>query len=339
MAATVSKPTQSAPQAPQSHPESGVNKGGVPLYSTKYFQLCAIGGALACGPTHASVTPIDLVKCNSQTDPEHFGRGAIRGLKSILRGEVRNLGFRVGFPGIWKGVGPTLVGYSFQGAGKYGFYEYFAYHYGQWAGPEFSTKYRAVVWGAASASAEVLADLALCPFEAVKVRVQTNPQYAVGLVDGMKKMVAEEGFGTLYAGLVPLWGRQIPYTVCKFVAFEAIAEKMFSLMPKPKAELHVGEQLGVIFTSGYLAGILCAIVSHPADVLVSKINYLHTRGTFLQKATLIINGTAEKPGTGFSGLWVGLGPRIVMIGTLTGMQWFIYGAFKRAVGLPAPGGH
>jgi solute carrier family 25 phosphate transporter 3 len=35
---------------------------------------------------------------------------------------------------------------------------------------------------AASASAEVIADVGLCPFEAVKVRIQTNPQFARGLM-------------------------------------------------------------------------------------------------------------------------------------------------------------
>jgi len=41
---------------------------------------------------------------------------------------------------------------------------------------------------------------------------------------------------------------------------------------------------------------------------------------------------------GFSGLWKGLGTRIVMIGTLTGLQWWIYDSFKTAVGLAASGG-
>ena len=48
--------------------------------------------------------------------------------------------------------------------------------------------------------------------------------------------------------------------------------------------------------------------------------------------------TAGVKGIGFGGLWAGLGPRVVMIGTLTGLQWFVYGAFKTAIGLPAPGG-
>ena len=35
-----------------------------------------------------------------------------------------------------------------------------------------------------SASAEFFADIALCPFEAVKVKVQTVPGYAKGFTDG-----------------------------------------------------------------------------------------------------------------------------------------------------------
>ena len=32
------------------------------------------------------------------------------------------------------------------------------------------------------------------------------------------------------------------------------------------------EQLGVSFAAGYIAGVFCAAVSHPADNLVSKLN-------------------------------------------------------------------
>ena len=41
---------------------------------------------------------------------------------------------------------------------------------------------------------------------------------------------------------------------------------------------------------------------------------------------------------GFRGLWGGLVTRIVMIGTLTGLQWWIYDSFKTAVGLATTGG-
>jgi len=97
------------------------------------------------------------------------------------------------------------------------------------------------------------------------------------------------------------------------------------------------EQMGVIFTAGYLAGILCGAVSHPADTMVSKINKLKMEGGIGDKMKVIYYGTKEVPGIGFGGLWAGFLPRVVMIGTLTGLQWFLYGAFKAQVGLPTPG--
>ena len=35
-------------------------------------------------------------------------------------------------------------------------------------------------------------------------------------------------------------------------------------------------------------------------------------------------------------MWTGLGPRIIMIGTLTALQWFIYDGFKVVMRLPRP---
>ena len=38
----------------------------------------------------------------------------------------------------------------------------------------------------------------------------------------------------------------------------------------------------------------------------------------------------------FQGMWAGLGPRIIMIGTLTALQWFIYDGVKVQLRLPRP---
>jgi hypothetical protein len=44
------------------------------------------------------------------------------------------------------------------------------------------------------ASAEFLADIFLCPFEAVKVRMQTTlPPFANTMREGMSKIIAKEG--------------------------------------------------------------------------------------------------------------------------------------------------
>lgn len=93
-------------------------------------------------------------------------------------------------------------------------YEYFKKTYADIAGPENANKYKTGLYLAASASAEFLADIALCPFEAVKVRMQTTiPPPYTGTLDGFSKITAAEGYSGLYKGLYPLWGRQIPYTM------------------------------------------------------------------------------------------------------------------------------
>merc|ERR1712013_175295 len=114
---------------------------------------------------------------------------------------------------------------------------------------------------------------ALAPMEAVKVRVQTSPGFANTLREGAPKLLAAEGIKGFYKGLPPLWMRQIPYTMMKFACFERTVEALYKyVVPKPRADCSKGEQLAVTFAAGYIAGVFCAIVSHPADTVVSKLN-------------------------------------------------------------------
>ena len=84
---------------------------------------------------------------------------------------------------------------------------------------------------------------------------------------------------------------------------------IYARMAKPKSEYGKGTQIGVSFAGGYIAGILCAIVSHPADVMVSKLNANRKPGEAFGSAM----GRIYKD-IGFMGLWNGLPVRIVMIG-------------------------
>lgn len=62
-------------------------------------------------------------------------------------------------------------------------------------------------------------------------------------------------------------------TMMKFASFETIVELIYKhAIPTPKNECTKSLQLGVSFAGGYVAGVLCAIVSHPADNLVSFLN-------------------------------------------------------------------
>ncbi|KAI9588748.1 phosphate carrier protein, mitochondrial [Glossina fuscipes] len=285
--------------------------------SAKYFALCSIGGILSCGTTHTFVVPLDLVKCRLQVDQAKY-KNLFTGFKVTVAEE--------GFKGLAKGWAPTLFGYSAQGAFKFGLYELFKVYYSKALGEENAYLYRTSLYLAASASAEFFADIALAPFEATKVKIQTTPGFANTMREGMPKIMNEEGINGFYKGLVPLWMRQIPYTMMKFACFERTLELLYKyVVPKPRAECSKGEQLVVTFAAGYIAGVFCAIVSHPADVVVSKLN--QAKGSSALDVTRSL---------GFMGMWQGLTPRIVMIGTLTALQWFIYDGVKVALAIPRP---
>ena len=83
----------------------------------------------------------------------------------------REHGFFNSKGGLTTGWAPTLIGYSAQGLGKFGFYEMFKDLYKKVVGEEFANKYRRIGWSIASGTAEIIADTLLCPWEAVKVRV------------------------------------------------------------------------------------------------------------------------------------------------------------------------
>merc|ERR1712061_492836 len=148
------------------------------------------------------------------------------------------------------------------------------------------------------------------------------------LVAGMKDMSArsaETGFP--FKSLVPLWGRQVPYTMIKFVGFYQTQEMVYAYLEKngrPKSSFTPFQQLGITFGCGYWAGIFCAIATQPMDNLVSMKGIPENR-------TKPWGQMASEMGT-MNLFTKGLGTRIIMIGTLTGLQWWIYGTTKYYMG-------
>lgn len=194
---------------------------------------------------------------------------------------------------------------------KYGLYETFKDAYSNAAGQEIAEAYQPIIWLAGSASAEVIADIALCPFEMTKVKIQTSPSGTFPIPFGAAlKAMRVNSSQTRYpfGSLIPLWSRQIPYTMAKFFLFEKTIQLFYQhVFTEPKSSYSKPTQLGITFASGYISGIVCAIVSHPADSLVSQMGKEANRGkTVSQIASEIGWGNLATKG---------LSTRILMIGT------------------------
>ena len=95
--------------------------------------------------------------------------------------------------------------------------------------------------------------------------------------------------------------------MAKFFFFEKIVSVFYThVLTEPKETYSKPTQLGVTFASGYIAGVVCAIVSHPADSLVSLLGQAQNKGksvgTIASEVGIV--GLATK----------GLGTRVIMIG-------------------------
>lgn len=119
--------------------------------------------------------------------------------------------------------------------------------------------------------------------------------------------------------------------MAKFFFFEKIVQLFYTnVFTAPKETYGKGTQLGVTFASGYLAGVVCAIVSHPADSIVSQLGKASNKG---KSVGAIVNEVGM-----MTLATKGLATRVLMIGTLTGFQWWIYDSFKSAMGMGTTGG-
>lgn len=123
-------------------------------------------------------------------------------------GGFRQVIAKEGAGALLTGLGPTAAGYFLQGAFKFGGYELFKQQSINILGYETARDNRTAVYLASSALAEFFADIALCPLEATRIRLVSEPTYANGLVGGFSKMLKNEGIGAFYAGFGPILFKQ-----------------------------------------------------------------------------------------------------------------------------------
>ena len=206
---------------------------GLALYSRFAF-----AGAICCSVTHGALTPVDVyvvltpivngccvkaieldmvtistlkndadlgghdsVKTRIQLDPVVYNNGMIGGFRKVIANE--------GAGALLTGAGPTFAGYFLQGAFKFGGYEFFKQQCINQFGYETASNNRTAVYLASSAAAEFFADIALCPLEATRIRLVSEPTFASGLLSGFGKIARNEGLGAFYSGFGPILFKQL----------------------------------------------------------------------------------------------------------------------------------
>lgn len=291
-------------------------------YGTDYYVKSALAGGICCSITHGALCPVDVVKTRIQLDPVTYNRGLIGGFRQVVAAE--------GTGALATGLGPTAVGYFIQGWFKFGGFEFFKINIAKRIGDEAAWNNRNSIYLLSSALAEFIADIFLCPNEAARIRSVSDPNFGKGLgtMGKITELYKMEGLAGWYSGFVPICFKQIPYTMAKFGLQGLSAEQIYKFLP-PREELSRGQKMGVSVASGMIAGAGAAIISHPADTLLSKINKKGAggEGGMITRLTRIATELGPR-----QLCLVGLAPRIVMISTLTAGQFLIFDSLMPLLG-------
>jgi solute carrier family 25 phosphate transporter 3 len=300
---------------------SPIATSGAKVYDVAYFTKGAAAGGVCCSFTHGAMTPVDVVKTRIQLDPAKYCNGLIGGFKTIIAEE--------GSGALLTGLGATAGGYFVQGWFKFGGVEFFKVQAVAALGEEKAWNSKTAIYLAAAGGAEFIADIFLCPLEAVRIRSVSDPKFCTGLADGFGKILANEGVGGFYAGFGPILFKQVPYTMAKFAVQGAAQDEIYKSMGTSVDKVSSGQALGVSLGSGVIAGVAAAIISHPADTLLSMVNKAGAGGNG-GTASRLANIAKE---VGFYKLCTnGLLPRCVMIGTLTAGQFGIFDVVMGVLG-------
>mmetsp|Transcript_15398 Transcript_15398/g.23289 ORF Transcript_15398/g.23289 Transcript_15398/m.23289 type:complete len:173 (-) Transcript_15398:215-733(-) len=151
--------------------------------------------------------------------------------------------------------------------------------------------------------------------------MQSDAGFADQFIDGFLKIGKDSGLGGYYDGLGAILFKEIPFALCKFAVFDLACQAIYDAYPAARETLSTALLVSVL--GGSISGGVAAIISHPADTVLTKMYRDQSRKIGIFQATSEITDTA-----GVRGLFAGLIPRVIFAAVLLGSEFLIYDYLK-----------
>jgi len=170
------------------------------------------------------------------------------------------------------------------------------------------------------------------------------------------KTLSPKDYLPLWAGFGPTTSRELAFAIPKFLAFDLITKAITGLINSQMGQGALPIQVGVggaglaiSAFSGAFAGIAGAIVSHPADLILTRLSASskspsnedeEATAAMATNGTAVVEAVSEEPNWkdivtellakegGVANLYVGLAPRLVFFFLVIGLQFFLYDYVK-----------
>jgi solute carrier family 25, member 39/40 len=231
-------------------------------------QFCVANTSTASPASSALLDASEAVvsDCAAEETQRRTFNSTLDGLRKIARNE--------GVWTLWRGLSPTLMMAVPGNVIYFAGYDWLRYSHKSPLHNRVGDAYGPL---AAGSIARVLAAVAVSPIEMLRTRMQATSSKESGVmratVVGLKDMVSNEGYHTLWRGLTLTFWRDVPFSALYWWGYEygrnrlSMARRQAdSLLGHEHKELTHSQLLTDSFLSGATSGAIAALVTTPFDV-------------------------------------------------------------------------
>jgi len=230
-------------------------------------------------------------------------------------------------PGLWRGIMPSITR-TVPGVGLY----FGSLHWlKSGLGGENPSPIQAVCLGM---TARTIAATAMIPITVIKTRFESGQYNYTRMSTALIQIYKYEGIRGLTCGLLPTIVRDAPYSGLYLMFYTQLKQ---NAIPKCRNLLGLSNnfenskgsiQAATYFTCGMAAGFLASLVTHPADVIKTKMQIQPEVYRSIVHASRIVLANS-----GPRGFMVGFAPRMLRRALMSALAWTIYEEIMRKIGL------
>jgi len=286
-------------------------------HSTAQFALGGIAGGIGA----TAVYPIDLVKTRMQN--QRTSAGAERLYKNSIDCFLKTLK-NEGFLGLYKGLGPQLVGVAPEKAIKLTVNDFLRDLFSGQGRRDMALPLECIAGGGAGASQVIFTN----PLEIIKIRLQVQGEaLRKGLIteaekQGAMNIMKELGIGGLYKGASACLLRDIPFSAIYFPVYAKMKKQLGGAHPSATQ----------LLLAGAIAGVPAAGLVTPADVIKTRLQVKARTGEMTYNG---IRDCCQKvyQAEGFSAFWKGALARVFRSSPQFGVTLLAYELLQQLFGI------
>lgn len=178
------------------------------------------------------------------------------------------------------------------------------------------------------AIARSLVGVILLPATVVKTRYESGLFHYTSLSNAVTSTYSLGGFRSLYSGLWPTLLRDVPYSSFYFMFYTILKDHL--VLSSSRSLSQSGHQeSSLIFVCAITAGIMASSITHPFDVIKTRMQVGSVGSDLNGKSGLKNSIKSIMNENGWRGFSAGITPRIMRRSLMSGLAWTV---FERAKG-------